>query len=436
MSAAARKPKAEQPKLIDFRELHDTALGEELEALTEHVLRALGYETSRSGRGPDGGKDLIFSEPLKSDFVTQNRRWLVQCKHNAVSGRAVNEADIGPIVEKCKKHDASGYLLVTTTTATDGVVKLFEKLTADREYHLVAGIWDEHRLREVLSREQLREVLKRFLPEGYARLQALEPEAVILERLKDKGLSEDELTRVSDVVSAALDAAARRRDLAAQNLTSTHIYPAATSFRAEIDEATTHFLERRLADCVAVLDQLPFEEWTASIDAYVRHNRGDAEQLLRESARLGLEEDVRLAAARRLVDEWRYTLAGVLPYLHALGRESMAILALDLTLDAPVALAIEGRVYDSDPDDLDELPPHRVSDVSTERIEFSLDEEAERLVGEVELSVEVVIGEEDGDSGLSMYFPGHATVTVRGDDRHDVDVEEISVDIQSFYADE
>ena len=83
-------------ELINFTELIGAMEGEGLEQLTRLLGEELGLHPEASGRGADGGRDLIFTS--RSDNpLRMHVRWLVNCKDLARSGRSVNEADIRPL---------------------------------------------------------------------------------------------------------------------------------------------------------------------------------------------------------------------------------------------------------------------------------------------------------------------------------------------------
>lgn len=79
-------------QLIDFSELPEN--GDAFELLMRELLSHRGLEVYWTGRGPDGGKDLICIERIKGNFDESIKRWVVQCKHNAHSGKAVGQNEI------------------------------------------------------------------------------------------------------------------------------------------------------------------------------------------------------------------------------------------------------------------------------------------------------------------------------------------------------
>ena len=75
--------------MLDFKEIDKN--GDDFELLIRELLYNKGLEVYWGGKGPDGGKDLLCIERYQSYFKWFTRRWLVQCKHNAHSGKAVGK---------------------------------------------------------------------------------------------------------------------------------------------------------------------------------------------------------------------------------------------------------------------------------------------------------------------------------------------------------
>lgn len=95
--------------MLDFKELGVS--GDDFEILVRELLYNKGLEVYWSGKGADGGKDLLCIEKPLSNFKSVEKRWVVQCKHNANKGRAVSPGDLEDIVGVCDEHNAQGYIL-------------------------------------------------------------------------------------------------------------------------------------------------------------------------------------------------------------------------------------------------------------------------------------------------------------------------------------
>jgi hypothetical protein len=113
----------------DFKQLSDP---HQFEALTRALLDAMGFEILQDpGIGPDGGCDMMANRRIKDDFHEVEERVLVQCKHRALSGKAVDDAVLGNWATDMIRHQATGYLLVTDTRVTTNVSKAFHSFTGN-----------------------------------------------------------------------------------------------------------------------------------------------------------------------------------------------------------------------------------------------------------------------------------------------------------------
>lgn len=81
---------------LDFTELDKKTPGEALEALVRLIGERLGMLVEWSGRGADGGRDLIFHETQEGPLKSRSIKWLVNCKDksdsNALSAKRTLEA--------------------------------------------------------------------------------------------------------------------------------------------------------------------------------------------------------------------------------------------------------------------------------------------------------------------------------------------------------
>ncbi|MGH2880887.1 MAG: restriction endonuclease [Solirubrobacteraceae bacterium] len=145
---------------IDWHKL--TVDGRELEQLTRDLLSSLGYRSAWSGQGPDGGRDLTAEEPGAADFGGFTRKWLVSCKHNAVSGKAVSYDDIGDVPGRLTQHGCHGFLLVCTTHPSSGLVDAFQGWKDNTSY--LFHCWDEPTLRLLLRRPEATQVRTTYFP--------------------------------------------------------------------------------------------------------------------------------------------------------------------------------------------------------------------------------------------------------------------------------
>lgn len=154
---------------IVFTEIEPPDQGLRFEQFVESLLRALGWTiVAGVGKGPDGGRDII-AEITESTATERrrNRRFVIQCKHNAISGRSVSPRDLGNLSLMPEKHNCDGWLLVMSTQLTADALNDIDAARrsapgADFDY------WDYGRLRDRLMREECHEVFAEYLPTSYA----------------------------------------------------------------------------------------------------------------------------------------------------------------------------------------------------------------------------------------------------------------------------
>lgn len=153
-------------KMLDFAELDSN--GDDFELLVRELLYNKGLEVYWSGKGPDGGRDLLCVEKYKSNFKNVRKRWLIQCKHNAHSGNAVGINDLGSIGNACRQHNADGYILVCSTYPSSSVVTMLEALEQNEK--IVTSFWDYQTLERQLLTPANWTLISRFFPESVQKI--------------------------------------------------------------------------------------------------------------------------------------------------------------------------------------------------------------------------------------------------------------------------
>jgi hypothetical protein len=148
--------------MLDFKELPKD--GNDLELLIREILLTKGYKVRWSGKGPDGGKDLICIEDRESEFLADSKIWLIQCKHKAHSGNAVGLEDLDDVVDSCNHHQAKGYLLICSTYPSSKVIERLEGITINPKNDIEATYWDAVKLEQILSTSRLWKIAQRFFP--------------------------------------------------------------------------------------------------------------------------------------------------------------------------------------------------------------------------------------------------------------------------------
>jgi hypothetical protein len=139
--------------------------GEDFELLCEDLLKTIGFAiVSKAARGPDRGRDIIAVQTLIDRAgIQETHRYLIECKHHAVSNKSVREADIGNPISRMSVHNCDRYLLITSTIPSENVqIQLSSIHNTVPSYKAV--IWSKVDLRRYL--DEYPEVRKRhFNPE-------------------------------------------------------------------------------------------------------------------------------------------------------------------------------------------------------------------------------------------------------------------------------
>jgi len=157
---------------------------------------------SRSGRGHDEGRDLLITTIVRDCVAPRFIRWVVQCKHKALSGKSVGPGDFDndfSFPDVVSHHNANGYLLVCSTRPSTRLQARLDKLTSDNNAQQYVA-WDYARVCEEVFKHE--SVMRQFFPEEYRRQQKLVEGSRVEEwaRQFDGEISEDALAALSDIV--------------------------------------------------------------------------------------------------------------------------------------------------------------------------------------------------------------------------------------------
>ncbi len=140
--------------------------GEDFELFCEELLRAEGFSIEkRPSRGPDAGADMIVSI-TKQDVlgVAEESRILVECKHNAHSGRSVRESDVGLIIERTVSNHCNKYLLITSTIPASGLATQIREISSNPSIPITASFWSKSDIERILERHN--DLVVRYFSSG------------------------------------------------------------------------------------------------------------------------------------------------------------------------------------------------------------------------------------------------------------------------------
>jgi hypothetical protein len=150
--------------MLDFKELSQD--GNDLELLVREILLFKGFKVQWSGKGPDGGRDLVCYEERLSEFLNDKKTWLIQCKHKAHGGGSVGVGDLDDIVDSCTQHNAQAYLLVCSTYPSSSLINRLDGITNNPTIRIDATYWDATIIEQKLSTPQLWKIAQTFFPKS------------------------------------------------------------------------------------------------------------------------------------------------------------------------------------------------------------------------------------------------------------------------------
>ncbi|PJE47056.1 MAG: restriction endonuclease [Sediminibacterium sp.] len=156
--------------MLDFKEI---VRPEDWELFARDFLQQLGFFIESSpDRGPDGGKDLLITETIEGKVGQYQFRWLVSCKHNAVSNISVSETEEYNILERVAGFNADGYIGFYSTVASSGLnnrLKQLKEAGKLKDFRIF-----EHKLIEnYLISIGFSTLLMRYFPVGYRTIKPL-----------------------------------------------------------------------------------------------------------------------------------------------------------------------------------------------------------------------------------------------------------------------
>ena len=150
--------------MIDFKEISD---GETWELFARDFLTELGFFIESSpDRGSDAGKDMLVTENLAGKLGRYRFKWLVSCKHNAVSGKAVNEDDEKNILERLESFAADGFIGFYSTVPSSALNSRLAQFRGGgkiKDYR----IFDHKSIESHLIQVGYSVLLMRYFPQSY-----------------------------------------------------------------------------------------------------------------------------------------------------------------------------------------------------------------------------------------------------------------------------
>ncbi len=183
--------------VIDFTEIDPGNKGgqdqDTFELFSRDFLEAIGFKIIQDpSRGNDRKKDMIVSGIWDND---QKIIWLVSCKHNAKSGKSVNDTDEPNITERLKLHKCQGFIGVYSTISSSGLSDLLH----GQEFPYI--IFDHKKIESLILQDTKRyQLFFRYFTNSYEKYKD-HLTTTIFEPMKlqssNTNLTEDDFLRIS-----------------------------------------------------------------------------------------------------------------------------------------------------------------------------------------------------------------------------------------------
>ena len=149
--------------------------GEEFEDLVAAYFRIIkndegnslsDVQVKQSGKGSDGGRDILLVFELYDSIVRFQRKWVIQCKF--LSKSSTGKSDIGDINIPTLIHEygADGYLLIVRNEVTNELQSIFDILNQSCKLGYKYEIWRGNQFLEFLE-ETPQTLIKRYFPKYY-----------------------------------------------------------------------------------------------------------------------------------------------------------------------------------------------------------------------------------------------------------------------------
>lgn len=411
--------------LIDFKELVSNVPGEGLEGLTRLLGRAKRLSPSWSGRGADGGRDLLFTEILSGPLSNEKITWLISCKDKAKSGESVSERDLPStgIKDKLAQHKADGFLLVTTTTVSTAAKSLIDSLDKSSGGEIHTLVWDSSELTQMLLDPTNQELLKQFLPKSYERVKGLTSLEGAVQAFRDQ-LPEAVLAEIMNLV----------RPYSTSSLKGAVVWPYDVQSAEAIDNIVMKLIiEQDVDAAVDATEQIEYDAFVSLINELIKDYYNECREYLLAIVRSHHESNIQFNAAQLLFDN--FELSNIERMETVVHLDSFALQEL---YSGEIVRFVTEELYANTTDydlyqAIDELSSHtQIDDIYIENPTITANSEDRQVQFSGEMTVHASFGF-DGDEMGGQSFPGTFFGYI---DKNGMYLEDASVDTHSYFSDD
>jgi hypothetical protein len=157
--------------MIEWKEIPD---GDTWELFARDFLVELGFVIEIGpGRGADGGRDLLISEQLRGTLHSRRFKWLVSCKHFAVSGKSVSPTEETNITDRLHHHSADGFMGFYSTMPSASLVERLKQYAENGDIEAYE-FFDHKKLEGRFVDTGLSKLAFRYFPESYRRMRPIQ----------------------------------------------------------------------------------------------------------------------------------------------------------------------------------------------------------------------------------------------------------------------
>lgn len=136
---------------LSFSEIENWRAFEDLvtdyfkEVKKDNEFNIESVEIKLTGKGSDGGRDIIVCFTLDDSIVPFKRLWVVQCKfHEKVIGKSqISDVNIPALIHE---YGANGYLLVCKSDVNSKLTESFERLNENCKFNFKYHYWNGNNL--------------------------------------------------------------------------------------------------------------------------------------------------------------------------------------------------------------------------------------------------------------------------------------------------
>lgn len=164
------------PLKISLEEIEDW---EEFQDLVQAFFKALVkredslvkvVRAKKTGRGSDGGRDILVEMEMDDGIQAFTRRWVVQCKANG-KARRTEKAAVEGVRDLLDVYKADGFLLICKARASAKLTQLLEELEKSDPRGRCYVYWDGPQFCNLLY--PLEDIIRVFFPQYHAAVTAM-----------------------------------------------------------------------------------------------------------------------------------------------------------------------------------------------------------------------------------------------------------------------